>query len=180
MSAAELLPPKTLNVKSLLNATFTDSSIGRELVTSRTGTQSSPGLVDTHMAAATVVLGACSSCRRWKTTQPHTVSHHLETNSLRSSWNLPQVIGSSLPSEQCICPSHLSSADRHVPSGQRMPSSPHRAVRDNQSWTASHIYISTKLGTLEAVGRLAMLNWVSNANTVTARTEQWQLHRPRS
>lgn len=133
--------------------TFTDGSIGRELVPDRTGTQRTPGFISTQVAAAAVIQWADSSCRKCNMVQHHrwqqkthkhlSASHQWENEKVKvsgrllqacdSSLNLPQVMGSSLPSEQWICPSHRSSEDRHVPSGQRTPFSPHWPVRrDNQ------------------------------------------------
>lgn len=54
---------------------------------------------------------------------------HGSRNATGSISGLPQVMGSSLPSEQWICPSHLLSADRQVPSGQRTSSSPQGPAR---------------------------------------------------
>lgn len=68
--------------------TFTDGSIGRELVPDRTGTQSSPGFINTHMAAAAVVHRANTSCRRWnvirhRRTSTRSISlHHVVWRSL--------------------------------------------------------------------------------------------------
>lgn len=92
--------------------TFADGSIGRELVSGRTGAQSSPGFIHTHVAAAPVVHRANTTCGRRDAAQRyrnprtgcisphHTILTLINIGYGEAPQDIPHVMGSSLPSEQ--------------------------------------------------------------------------------